>query len=182
MVSKEIPGGKSNDPIGHLTNLGWVCFGPTLLENFRSDSHSYFSRTYRSQVANRSQLPDDAICRFWELDAIGIKDDTCPCPMTAEKAAVEKVSGTLKFAEGRYEIGIPWKDDEPKFADNYEAAMKHNGKSLNSAIRPGPKLQREIVDVLIRFRMSTYVDVIIPCMSTTCWTPVIRYNFYRHLS
>ena len=225
MVSKEIPRAKSNGPIGRLTNLGWVCFGPTLLENFRSDSHSYFSRTYRSQVANRSQLPDDAIRRFWELDAIGIKDDTCPAMTAEEKAAVEKVSGTLKFAEGRYEVGIPWKDDEPKFADNYEAllvrlesqekslrkkgpeimkayneifeeyekkgyihevpksdvkkqcflphfpvlrpdkettkvrtvfdaAMKHNGKSLNSAIRPGPKLQREIVVVLIRFRKA----------------------------
>ena len=225
IVSKEIAGAKSNDPIGRLTNLGWVCFGPTLLENFRRDSHSYFSRTYRSQVANRSQLPDDAIRRFWELDAIGIKDDTCPAMTAEEKAAVEKVSGTLKFAEGRYEIGIPWKDDEPKFADNYEAAlarlesqekslrikgpeimkayneifeeyekkgyihevpksdvkeqwflphfpllrpdkettkvrtvfdaaMKHNGKSLNSAIRPGAKLQREIVDVLIRFRKA----------------------------
>ena len=36
----------------------------------------------------------------------------------------------------------------------FDAAMKHNGKSLNSAIRPGPKLQREIVDVLIRFRKA----------------------------
>ena len=34
------------------------------------------------------------------------------------------------------------------------AAMKHEGKSLNSAIRPGPKLQREIVDILIRFRKA----------------------------
>ena len=225
MVLKEVPGAKPNDPIGRLTNLGWVCFGPTLVENFRRDSRSYFSRTYRSQVIDQRQPPDDAIRKFWELDAIGIKEETSPAMTAEEKAAVEKVSESLKFKDRRYEIGIPWKDGEPKLADNYEvtfkrlesqerslrkkgtdvmkaynqifedyerkgyirevpkseareqwllphfpvfrpdkettkvrtvfdAAMKHEGKSLNSAIRPGPKLQREIVDILIRFRKA----------------------------
>jgi hypothetical protein len=30
----------------------------------------------------------------------------------------------------------------------------YEGKSLNDAIRPGPKLQREVVDVLTRFRRA----------------------------
>jgi hypothetical protein len=226
MVLKEVPGAKPNDPIGRLTNLGWVCFGPTLIENFRRDSRSYFSRTYRSQVVDQRRPSDDAIRKFWELDAIGMKDETASPAMTAEeKAAVEKVSESLQSKDGRYEIGIPWKEGEPKFRDNYEvafarlesqerslrkkgtevmeaynqifedyerkgyirevpkseakeqwllphfpvfrpdkettkvrtvfdAAMKHEGKSLNSATRPGPKLQREIVDILIRFRKA----------------------------
>ena len=33
----------------------------------------------------------------------------------------------------------------------FDAATKYNGKSLNDGILPGPKLQRELVDVLIRF-------------------------------
>ena len=33
----------------------------------------------------------------------------------------------------------------------FDAAAKHDGKSLNDAIWPGPKLQRELVDVLTRF-------------------------------
>jgi hypothetical protein len=32
--------------------------------------------------------------------------------------------------------------------------MKHDGKSLNDSIRSGPKLQREIVDVLTRFHRA----------------------------
>ena len=35
-----------------------------------------------------------------------------------------------------------------------DAAVKHKGKSLNDTIRPGPKLQRELVDVLTRFRRA----------------------------
>ena len=36
----------------------------------------------------------------------------------------------------------------------FNAAAKLNGKSLNDAIHPGPKLQREPVDVLTRFRRA----------------------------
>ena len=36
----------------------------------------------------------------------------------------------------------------------FDAAMKHGGKSLNDCILPGPKLQREIVDVLTRFHRA----------------------------
>ena len=36
----------------------------------------------------------------------------------------------------------------------YDAAAKLEGKSLNDAIHSGPKLQRELVDVLTRFRRA----------------------------
>ena len=34
----------------------------------------------------------------------------------------------------------------------FDAAAQHKGLSLNSCINPGPKLQRELLDVLLRFR------------------------------
>ena len=36
----------------------------------------------------------------------------------------------------------------------FDAAAKRDGKSLNDAIWPGPKLQRDLVDVLTRFRRA----------------------------
>ena len=36
----------------------------------------------------------------------------------------------------------------------FDAAAKLEGKSLNDAIHSGPKLQRELVDVLTRFRRA----------------------------
>ena len=36
----------------------------------------------------------------------------------------------------------------------FDAAVKHEGKSLNNAIWRGPKLQRDLVDVLTRFRRA----------------------------
>ncbi len=36
----------------------------------------------------------------------------------------------------------------------FDAAAKENGKCLNDAVRAGPKLQRELIDVLTRFRRA----------------------------
>ena len=36
----------------------------------------------------------------------------------------------------------------------FDAAAKHDGKCLNNAVLPGPKLQRELVHVLCRFRRA----------------------------
>ena len=123
LVLREVSGMNQTDPIGRLTNLGWVCFGPTLVEEFRRNSRSHFSHTYRSVVIKHSQTPDDALRKFWELDAIGTKEEAMNALTTDEKNAVKKASETIKIDDQRYEIGIPWKDNEPSFTDNYEVAL-----------------------------------------------------------
>ena len=224
-VLQEARGNHPNDPIARLTNLGWVCFGPTLVEEYRRSSRSHFTRTYRSSLASQQPPPDDILRSFWELESLGIKDGTEQQMTVEEAAAVKQAADTLQFNNGRYKVGIPWKDGEPRLADNYQAAlmrlksqektlkkkepeiqnaysqvfedylmkdyiqklskfegveqwllphfpvvkeervttkvrvvfdaaMKQEGKSLNDAIRPGPKLQRELVDVLTRFRRA----------------------------
>ena len=225
LVLKEIRGSRPNAPIARLTNLGWVCFGPTLVEEFRRKSRSHFTRTYRSNHVSQQPPPDDTLRKFWELESIGIKEETRQ-PMTVEeKVAMTKVEETLTFENGRYTVGIPWREGEPRLGNNYDAAlgrlqsqekslkrkgpdimkqyshifeeyehkgyikkvaksetkeqwflphfpvirpdkdttkvrvvfdaaMKCQGKSLNDAIQSGPKMQREILDVLIRFRRA----------------------------
>ena len=222
---KEACGDQPNDPIARLTNLGWVCFGPTLVEEFRRNTHSHFTRTYRSSQVNKPPPPDDILRAFWELESLGIVDKPGQRMTAEERAAAAQVSETLEVRNGRYRIGIPWKEGEPKFTNNYDvalvrlksqekslnrkgpevmeaynkifqdyekkdyirqvpqsevekqwflphfpvvkedrvttkvrvvfdAAAKHDGKILNDAIWPRPKLQRDLVDVLTRFRRA----------------------------
>ena len=224
-VLKEACGDQPNDTTARLTNLGWVCFGPTLVEEFRRNTHSHFTRTYRSSHVNKPPPPDDILRAFWELESLGIMHKPEQRMTAEERAAVAQVSETLEVRNGRYKIGIPWKEGEPKFTNNYDvalvrlksqekslkrkgpevmeaynkifqgcekkdyirqvpqsvvekqwfllhfpvvkedrvttkvrvvfdAAAKHDGKSLNDAIWPGPKLQRDLVDVLTRFRRA----------------------------
>ena len=63
-VVKEACDDQPNDPVARLTNLGWVCFGPTLVEEFRRNTHSHFTRTYRSSQVNKPLPPDDICVHF----------------------------------------------------------------------------------------------------------------------
>ena len=189
------------------------------------NTHSHFTRTYRSSQVNKPRPPDDILRAFWELESLGIVDKPEQRMTAEERAPVAQVSKTLEVRNGRYRIGILWKEGEPKLTNNYEvalmrlksqekslprkgpkvmdayneifqnykkkdyirqvpksevveqwflphfpvvkeervttkvcvvfdAAAKHNGKSLNDTTWPGPKLQREMVDVLTRFRRA----------------------------
>ena len=225
-VSKEIIGSQSSDPIACLTNLGWVCFGPALVEEVeKPNSRSHATRTYRSSSSvAETELLNETLRKFWDIESIGIRDTNDTVLTLNDKAVIDRAKETLVFKEGRYELGIPWKKGEPNFEDNYEmvfarlqrqeksllkrgaeiskaydqiindyvnkgyvrkiqkakenqwflphfpvvrqdktttkvrivfdAAAKHDGKSLNDAIFSGPKLQRELTDVLTRFRRA----------------------------
>ena len=227
LALREVPGSQPSDPIARLTNLGWVCFDPTLVDAFGQETRMHFTRTCRTNQneAIQPQAPGDILRQFWELESLGIKEHTDQ-PMTIDdKAAIKLVSQALEFKDGRYEVAMPWKDGEPKLDNNFEAAMhrlksqerslkrngpqlmkaynrifteyekkgyiksvpkteasdqwflphfpvirpdkdttktratfdaamKYNGKSLKDTLRSGPKLQREITDVLTRFRRA----------------------------
>jgi hypothetical protein len=67
-----------------------------------------------------------------------------------KKGYIQKVSKTEKGEQWylpHFPVIKPSKETT-KVRVVFDAAMKHDSKSLNECIRPGPKLQREIVDVL----------------------------------
>ena len=87
-VLKEACGDEPNDPIDRLTNLGWVCFGPTLVEEFRRNTHSHFTCMYRCSHINKPLPPDDILQVFWELESLGIMDKPEQQMTAEERAAV----------------------------------------------------------------------------------------------
>jgi len=222
-VLRETRGDKNDDPVARLTNLGWVCFGPTIVKEHRRRINSHFARIYH---ANQVKSTDESVLRqFWELDSLGIIDTTTNEMSPDEKAAMTTVKDTLCLKDGHYCIGMPWKTNEPQLTSNYDnalnrlksqekslmrkgsetmqsynkiiedyekkgyvkkvdktddsdqwflphfavvkedrettkirivfdAAAKDEGKCLNDAILPGPKLQQELTNVLLRFRRA----------------------------
>lgn len=93
------------------------------MEEFRCHSSSHSMRTYQSNLIREQPPPADVLCKFWELESLGIKDKTDQALKPEEQAAVGQVTETLLFENGRYSIGIPWRDGEPKLEKNYEVAL-----------------------------------------------------------
>ena len=212
---KEVKG-KKEDPVARLTPLGWTCVGQPV----SSTQLTNFIRTFHGRGFHEDL--DNTLRRFWEIEEEGTSTQSL---MTAdEKKAIQLVHDSMKYKDGQYEVGIPWRRDPECLSDNYNMAVKRlmsterklsrdeklaneynqiiegyinkgyvrvlekepenenkkwylphfaviksekettktrlvfdtsaaqNGISLNDIIYQGPKLQRDLVNVLMRFR------------------------------
>lgn len=65
--------------------------------------------------------------------------------------AERKVANSLRYVNGRYEVGIPWKKNEPQLENNYNLAYERL-KTLEQSLERRPKVaasyQRVIEDHL----------------------------------
>ena len=116
-----------------------MCFGPTLVEEFRRSSCSHFTCTYRSSQVNKLPSPDDILRAFWELEPLGIKDTTEQTMTAEERAAVERVTETLECNNGQSKIGVLWKEGKPKLTNNYEVALDRLRSQEKSLKKKGPE-------------------------------------------
>jgi hypothetical protein len=94
---------------------------------------------------------DWTLRRFWELDSIGLvptkEESSTPDDLEAE----EKVKNSLRYIDSPYEVGIPWKKDEPRLENNYNLAYKRL-EALKQSLKRRPNVadsyQRVIEDYL----------------------------------
>ena len=54
--------------------------------------------------------------RFWELESLGISPD--------EHSVYEQFLSTVKHRDGRYEVHLPWKDNQVTIPDNYHLSLR----------------------------------------------------------
>ena len=75
-----------------------------------------------------------------------------------ENAAVKKVSETPKALNGHYEIGIPWKDEEPKFVNNYEAAFARLESQEKLLRKKGPEVMQAYNHIFEEYERKGYIQ------------------------
>ena len=215
--------GQEGEPIARRTPLGWTCVGRPEGKNI-PDAHINFSMTtlFTTSICDVDEI-NSTMKKFWDIDSAGTFTQTTVLD-TDEKAALQKAERSFRFIDGRYEVGVPWKEDSHGMVNNHKMAMKrlqnaekrllknpdvfkaydevidqyldkgyirkvpvsekqpdskwylphfailkpnkattkirivfdasakYEGTSLNDMIYSGPKLQRELFDVLLRFR------------------------------
>ena len=76
-----------------------------------------------SQLADQHQMLMKLIKRFWDIDSAGIYTQKTVVDAD-EKAALKKAENCFRFIDGRYEIGIPWKEEFHQMGNNHNMAMK----------------------------------------------------------
>lgn len=74
------------------------------------------------------QILTEQLRSFWETESLGIHMDTEKSP---ETDAAWKFEESVKYKQGRYEVCLPWREDNSKLATNYCTALNR----LNSLAR-----------------------------------------------
>lgn len=118
--------GKDEEPCAVKALLGWIVFGksaPTLevssLEAPKLSMHHLFPDAIKSE----EELHEIVRSHFTTED-FGVMAPKGDLVSREDGQAVDIMERSLKFVDGRYEIGLLWKADAIKLPDSYPMAMR----------------------------------------------------------
>ena len=115
-VSRDVVRGGPNEPVALRTSLGWVFCGPT-------GGHGQDCTVSMSVQVCANQELNDTLQKFWNLESIGITPvEMSVSTSQSESTVLKKFKETLAYKNGRYDVSLPWKDEQIVLKDNHEQA------------------------------------------------------------
>ncbi|XP_065192575.1 uncharacterized protein LOC135823654 [Sycon ciliatum] len=162
--------GGDGDPIARKTPLGWVCFGPVLCPS--TPTHSTFHA-----VTTAGTNLDHLVSRFWDLEAVGMLPKSDQYLTPDEQQAVTSTQRTLNYKDGRFEVGIPWKDGakQPDVTSN-KVLAENRLRALMRSLQRRPGMLPRYAKVLEDYLQKSYIrklttEEVEQCGSSQCYLP-----------
>lgn len=124
----------ATDLVAQDTAVGWVLSG-SLEKSDGGPARGAISSAVRLCVS------EDAVRRFWELDSIGI----LPRETVEESPVLDKLNDSIKYKDGRYHVGLPWKDSSKLRDNRYQAQKRLDG--LGKKLDRDPHLKQKYGEV-----------------------------------
>ncbi|KRZ47685.1 hypothetical protein T02_710 [Trichinella nativa] len=118
-VDHKIKRGKKGEPVAVHSTLGWIICGP--MTNEKEDP-TFFSQSVKVLYAKVDGQLDEAIRKFWEIETIGMMDDSDKADVDSTRA-VQNFESTLQFDGIRYTVRLPWLKDDAQLPSNYHQAL-----------------------------------------------------------
>ena len=145
--------GEPHEPVALSTHLGYVLTGelsdapkPTLSSadqvNLVSATHVLRTDAFSSDTAylhGENIRLDEQVKQFYDLESFGINDK--------KDGVYEKFVKGMSRKEGRYEIGLPWKDNIPNLPSNYGLSFSRLN-SLVNRLKRDPEILEQYDNVI----------------------------------
>ena len=147
--------GQEGEPFARRTPLGWTCIGYPGGKKI-PDVYTNFGIT--TLFTTRSSEYDDinsTMKRFWDIDSSGILLEE-PLVEAESKAAIEKAEKSFKLVDGRYEIGVPWKNENHRMSDNKKMAVNRL-KNTEKRLLKNPDVKKAYDDVITQYLQKGYI-------------------------
>jgi hypothetical protein len=113
-------GGRSGEPVARLTPLGWTCVGP--LSQTSEVYQVNHVDMYHGEIQDQELSVEEQMQILWNIDVATPSSTSQHSP--DEQLALRKAKQSVVLKEGRYEIGIPWKEDHPCLPNNRSMAER----------------------------------------------------------
>ncbi|KAF0304578.1 hypothetical protein FJT64_023620 [Amphibalanus amphitrite] len=118
--------GPPGDPVAVKTPLGWTAFGP--VSGAEMESIKTLRTHIRSTLKVENQEEIKAMREMTELEVIGVREQKEKILSVEDKEAMKKVE-KMKHEGGRYEVNVPWRNDEPNLSGNFGYALSRLRKT-----------------------------------------------------
>jgi hypothetical protein len=144
--------GQPGEPIARLTPLGWTCIGscsPDTKDNTFTTNFTYFAKDLDNV--------DTLLRRYWDIEETG----TGSCLSPDNRKAEEIVCESIKYKDGRYTVGMPWKTNQGELEDNYEMAKKRL-ESTENRLKRTPEAATEYNNIIQDYQKKGYIRKVEP--------------------
>ncbi|XP_043234149.1 uncharacterized protein LOC122387766 [Amphibalanus amphitrite] len=92
-----------------------------------------------------------------DLEVLDVKTTETNLLSAEEKVAMKKAASSLKKQGSRYQVAVPWRENEPQLKSNYESALIRLVKLENSLHRRGAHLAAKYNDILEEYVKKGYM-------------------------
>ncbi|XP_064467442.1 uncharacterized protein LOC135378355 [Ornithodoros turicata] len=122
--------------VGIETTLGWTFQGPTNSQDVDCVTSSLMTCVQRTDAACDCEN-SRSLRQMWQLDGIGIKDETT---IQDDDRVFQQVFSTVSKENGRYTVALPWKTSASDLPDNRDIAERRL-RSLVKRLHKEKKLE-----------------------------------------
>ncbi|KRZ48027.1 hypothetical protein T02_431 [Trichinella nativa] len=128
-INQVIMKGQKGEPMAMHSTLGWIICGPT--------PGKVMTKNIKTLFAKVEDHVDDILKKFWDMEAIGIKDEE----KGIDSKASQLFEKTVHFDGERYEVQLPWSNEESQLPNNYKQALDRLIQTEQSLRRNPTKVQ-----------------------------------------
>ncbi|XP_055632952.1 uncharacterized protein LOC129773379 [Toxorhynchites rutilus septentrionalis] len=137
---------KPNEPAALRTKLGWFMFG-----NISSNAQGG-----HIMVIQQEEDMNEALQKYFSTEDFGVKLVKNLPKSAEEEKADEILKSTMKYKDGRYEVGLLWKDEETKFPNSYNNAAKRL-TTIEKMLKKDPELKKWATETFADYEKKGYI-------------------------
>nr|CTR11689.1 polyprotein [Calliphora vicina] len=135
-------------PVACKTRLGWTLFGG-------GNSNIGGKLNYHKCVCRNDDEIHNIIKQYFSDENLGILPPTKDIFSKDDQQALDILEKTCKFIDGRYEVGLLWKHDQPDLPNSFQTAINRL-QCIQKKAKKDPVLAENLKNQILNLQQKEY--------------------------